>query len=177
MSTLGTDGPLSLNEPVGQAAVMSTSIVLYEPPPQLATLDRARQMLAECRTLPDVLDIRDKAAAIRMYMKKAHLGRESQNLAAEIALLAACKAGEILGQLEKTPPGGDRRSNQAASVAACSAYAQALQDTATPERTARYWQELSSVPEEKRTEYITSTSKAGGEITASGLLKVRPHAE
>src|SRR2546425_5148442 len=34
-----------------------------------------------------------------------------------------------------------------------------------------------SVPEEKRTEYITSTSKAGGEITASGLLKVRPHAE
>jgi hypothetical protein len=48
---------------------MSTSFVPYEQSSHLAKLDQARQALAECRTPPDVLEIRDKAEAIRLYMK------------------------------------------------------------------------------------------------------------
>src|SRR5207245_119139 len=117
-------------------------------------LVRARQMLAESRTLSEVKKIRDIAEAVRTYAKAAHLGRESQNYAAEIAMLAACKAGEILKQLERDTPKQSGAKKGAASVAGPSEYAQTLKETNTPERTAQYWQELGSVPEEKRTEYI-----------------------
>ena len=39
---------------------MNTAIVLHDPS-QLANLDKARQMLAESRTLPEVKKIRDIA--------------------------------------------------------------------------------------------------------------------
>lgn len=66
-----------------------TTALAIRQPTQLAQLDRARQMLAESRTLSDVKKIRDIAEAAKVYAKAAHLGRESQNYAAEIALLAA----------------------------------------------------------------------------------------
>ncbi len=62
----------------------------------LANLDRARSMLAEARTLGEVKKIRDMAEAARTYAKGAHLGRDAQYHAPEIALLAAHKAGAIL---------------------------------------------------------------------------------
>ena len=140
--------------------------------PTLARLDKARQMLAESRTLDEVKHIRDIAEAAKVYAKAAHLGREAQNYAAEISLLAACKAGEILKQLEKK-----KSSGVPASVAGTSEYAKALKDTATPERTAQHWQRLFNIPEEIREKYIKQTIEAGGEVTASGLLKVRPPTE
>src|SRR5690348_444862 len=106
----------------------------------LAKLDQARQMLAEARTLEDVKHVHDLAEAARTYAKAAHLGRESQQYAAEIALLASRKAGSILSQLEKSK-GGDGRHHPPDTVAAGSEYAKALEETATPERTARRWQE------------------------------------
>ena len=65
----------------------------------LAKLERARLPLAESRTLPEVKRIRDIAEAARVYARAAHLSRESQHYAAEIALLASRKAGEILAKL------------------------------------------------------------------------------
>ena len=171
LNTHSTTGPLSLNEPVGQAAVMSTSIVLSEPSPQLANLDRARQMLAECRTLSEVKKIRDIAEAARTYAKAAHLGRESQNYAAEISLEASRRAGEILKQLEKDTPQQSGAKKGAASVAGPSEFAQTLMDTATPERTARHWQSLAAIPGETLEKYIISVHKNAAEISAAGLLK------
>ena len=93
---------------------MSAALAVMEDNRTLAQLDRARQMLAECRDLSEVKKIRDIASAAKVYMKAANLGREAQNTAAEIALLASRKAGEILKQLEKTPAGGDRKSDRKA---------------------------------------------------------------
>ena len=67
--------------------------VTDDAPNALASLDRARVALMEARTLPEVKKIRDIAEAARVYAKAAHLGRESQNYAAEIALLASHKRG------------------------------------------------------------------------------------
>lgn len=127
------------------AAAESTAIVVHEQSSQLANLDRARQMLAESRTLPEVKKIRDIAEAAKVYAKAAHLGRESQNYAAEIALLASRKAGEILKQLERDTPKQAGAKKGAASVAGASEYAKTLKETNTPERTAQYWQKLASV--------------------------------
>src|SRR6266576_948229 len=141
----------------------------------LANLDKARLALAESRTLPEVLKIRDLAEAFKTYVKAAHLGREAQNHAAEIALLASRKAGGLLAQLEKKP--GQRTDKPAASVAGGSDYKKTLEETNTPERTAQYWQKLSRISDQTFTKYIDETKEVNGEISAFGLLKAKPHAE
>lgn len=142
----------------------------------LAQLDKARQMLAESRTLPEVKKIRDIAEAAKVYAKAANLGREAQNYAAEIAILAACKAGEILKQLDKSK--GGRPEKTPASVAAVSEYTKTLEETGTAERTAQYWQKIAEVPEGSRSAYFARVQNAdNGEITVAGLLRAAPHAE
>jgi hypothetical protein len=126
-------------------------------------------MLAECRTLSEVKKIRDIAEAAKVYAKAAHLGRESQNYAAEIALLAARKAGEILKQLDRKP--GQRTDKPAASVTGGSEYAQTLKETSTPERTAEYWQEIAAIPTETVQNYIQQTKEADSEVTMAGLIR------
>jgi len=137
----------------------------------LAKLERARTDLAEARTLPEVKQIHDIAEGARTYAKAAKLGRESQNYAAEIALLASRKAGELLKQLQKSK-GGEHTHRTAASVAGVSEYRKALKDTDTPERTAQHWQKLSGVPEADVQKYVaTVRKKHSGEITAAGLMR------
>jgi hypothetical protein len=142
----------------------------------LAQLDKARQMLAESRTLSEVKKIRDIAEAAKVYAKAAKLGRETQNIAAEICILATCKAGEILKQLDKSK--GGYAKDAAASVAGASEYAKTLEETGTAERTAQYWQKIAEVPEESRAAYFARVhSTDNGEITVTGLLRAAPHAE
>ncbi len=140
----------------------------------LANLYKARVALSEARTLSEVKKIRDLAEAARTYAKAAHLGRESQNHAAEIALLAARKAGDILKQLGRNQ--GQRTDRLPATVAGGSEYAQALKDTGTPERTAQYWQKLATVPETTLHEYVSSVRHSEkAEVTAAGLIREHIH--
>jgi hypothetical protein len=139
--------------------VAVSEITVYQSNATIEKLERARLQLAECKTLEEVKRIRDVATAARVYAKAAHLCRDAQQFAAEITLTASRKAGEILKQLDKTPAGGDRRSDQAASVAACSEYSRTLDETGTPERTARYWQTLADVPEETVKRYVADVRK------------------
>lgn len=132
-------------------------------------LDQARTALALCRTLPEVKRLRNMAEAAKIYARSAHLGREAQNYAAEISLLASRKAGEILKSLEKTPSGGDRKSGRK-RCGLISEYKQTLEDTKTPERTAQYWQRLSQIPDDVVHEYLASSIKEEREITTTGLL-------
>ncbi len=144
----------------------SNAIILREQPSQLAQLDKARLMLAECRTLPEVKKIRDIAEAAKIYAKAAHLGRESQNYAAEIALLASRKAGEILAQLKRAEPkptGGRVRESE---------YNQTLKATRTSERTAQRWQEVSKVSDAAVADYLQATKvNSDLDISTAGLLK------
>src|ERR1700676_2631135 len=153
---------------------------VQKPSSQLAKLEQARQMLAESRTLSEVKQVRDIAEAARVYAKAANLGHDAQNYAAEIALLAARKAGDILKQLEKSKGGEPtkKKNSTAASVAGVeSEYAKTLKETGTPERTAQRWQKIAAIPQETFTEYIESV-KPADDITAAGLLKAAklPHA-
>src|ERR1700687_4594783 len=75
----------------------------------LAKIDVARRALAEARSVADVKDIRDKAAAIRSYYQKQRDGSlEARNYAAELVVRAERKLGELLAATVKH--GGDRKS-------------------------------------------------------------------
>ena len=55
---------------------------------QLVRFDAARHALAEARSVDEVKDVRDRAEALRLYMKQAGHGLEMQNDVAEIKLRA-----------------------------------------------------------------------------------------
>jgi hypothetical protein len=85
-------------------------VTLSTPSSALFLLDDIRHDLAECYDLADVQNLRDKAEAVRHYLKSAAMGLEALNRAAVVKLLCEHRAGTILKQLVRH--GGDRRPNR-----------------------------------------------------------------
>ena len=136
----------------------------------LANLDRVRIALAKARTLPEIVKIRNLAEAARTYAKAAHMSKESLDYAAELKLSAERKAGRILSRLQRSS--GGRPEKTAASLAGVSEYQKTLEDTDTPTRTARYWQEVAAIPEETVRSYVTKAKLDDkNPITTSGLIR------
>jgi hypothetical protein len=70
-------------------------------PTPLAKLDKARLLLQQTRTLPEIKKIRDLAVAAKAYARAAKLSQESYNYAFEIEKLAQRKALEFVQTKEK----------------------------------------------------------------------------
>jgi hypothetical protein len=136
----------------------------------LASLNRARLALQEAKTVFDVLKVKDLAEAARVYAKAAKLSQESVNMATEIAILAARKAGDLLAQLEKSA-GGRRTKTTTAATAAVSIYKKTLNETKTPARTATTWQKIAKVPEKKMQTYFETAKEEGLDCSSAGLLR------
>lgn len=136
----------------------------------LANLDRVRIALAKARTLPEIVKIRNLAEAARTYAKAAHMSKESLDYAAELKLSAERKAGRILARLQKSS--GGRPEKTPARLAGVSEYQKTLEETDTPTRTARYWQEVAAIPEETVRSYVTKAKLDDkNPITTSGLIR------
>ena len=67
------------------------------PSDAMAELGRIRLALGEANDLRQIKDLRDRAEAIRRYVKAAGFGLEMQNQAAEVRLVAERRGGEVLG--------------------------------------------------------------------------------
>lgn len=63
----------------------------------LTRYEAAKQALMEARSIDEVKDVRDKAEALRLYMKQAGESLEMQNAVAEIKLRAERRAGLPVG--------------------------------------------------------------------------------
>jgi hypothetical protein len=110
-------------------------------------IEQARQILAECMRVDEAKDIRDKAEAMRAYLRQQRASGEAQNDAAEIKLRAERRLGELLEpETEKrggpksrgvTLPSGINRSQSAK------------------------WQDVARVPEEKFEGFIRETRARG----------------
>ena len=98
------------------------------------------------------------------------MSKESLDYAAELKLSAERKAGKILARLQKSS--GGRPEKTAASFAGVSEYQKTLEETDTPTRTARYWQEVAAIPEETVKSYITKAKLDDkNPITTIGLIR------
>ncbi|GAI62401.1 unnamed protein product, partial [marine sediment metagenome] len=71
----------------------------------LVPVTKLMQDLALATSISEVKSIIDKAEALRYIIKKAGIGLEAQNLAAEGKLRAERRAGEMLAERDKHPPG------------------------------------------------------------------------
>jgi len=139
----------------------------------LVRFDAAKHALMEARTIDEVKDVRDRAAALHLYVRQAGESLEMQNDVAEIKLRAERRAGELLAEIEKGG-GGDRRSDDfqmSTDGHLISEYAQVLKDTSTSRQAANRWQLEATVPEPVFEEHVARTKSAHRELTSAGLLE------
>jgi phage N-6-adenine-methyltransferase len=134
----------------------------------LARISKAITALAAAKTLDDVLQIRDQAEALRVYIKAASQGFEAANAAAEIKLRAERKAGEMLAAMDKHK--GGRPSETSNSVLPVSG--ESLDDLGIDKMQSSRWQKEASVSEDAFDEYLHECFEQSREVTQSGLLKI-----
>ena len=130
----------------------------------LTKLSDIRVALAKASSLKAILDIRDKAEAVRMYAKAAGYGRDIQNDAAEIKIEAEAKAGALLATMDKNPGarGGKTRSHDAST----------LSDLGIKYNQSARWQHIAKVKPNVRAKHFAAIRKEDGEVTSSGVLKL-----
>jgi hypothetical protein len=69
-----------------------------DPGSQLAKLETASRMLAEIKTVRDARNVVSSAEAVRVYARKARLGLEAENQAAEIKIWAEWTGARFSGK-------------------------------------------------------------------------------
>ena len=133
----------------------------------LAKLDRARLMLAEARTLPDIKKIRDKAEAAKAYARAQKMGIEAQNYAGEIVAEAARRMGEFLLTAEKNT--GARRYPKGTAKQAS---LPTLKELGISKKQSAICQDIARLPQEKFRAHINAVKNSGQVITISALAMV-----
>ena len=132
----------------------------------LARISEAMKALSAAKTLDDVLQIRDQAEALRVYVKAASDSLEAANAAAEIKLRAERKAGEMLAGIELPGRGGgDVKSSNAMLL-------DSLGDVGIGKMQSSRWQRAARVAADDFEAYLRDCQKNGREVTQAGLLKI-----
>jgi hypothetical protein len=130
----------------------------------LTTVDAAFQALANANTPEELIDLADRAEAMRSYVKRARLGMIAQNRCAEIRLRAERKLGELL----TTTP---RLRGRPKSVPSENTF-RSLSDLGVPDRKLSHRaQRIAAVPVEKFEEYLRIAHEREWEITTRLLLR------
>lgn len=128
----------------------------------LIKYDQARQALAECRSVDEIKDIRDKSEAMRLYAKQAQ-DTELEQWAAEIKLRAQRAIGEISAALEK-------QKNQAALPSGGKSKSEALADAGISTSTANRYEKLAAIPEPLIEGVIAKSREAGKPVSAKVVM-------
>jgi hypothetical protein len=121
-----------------------------------------KRLLAEEIDPIRIKDVRDKADALQQYFRKACIGFEMQNQAAEMRLRAQRSLGQILADSHLR--GGDRRSNRPWGGLK-------LADIGMTEKQSRRWQKEAQVHQDVFEEYIRWSNEERKELTSNGLLR------
>jgi SAM-dependent methyltransferase len=141
---------------------MPPTIILAEEQ-RLVRLDEARRALATARSLPEVKQIRDMAAALAQYAKQQQYSLQVQNDAAELKLRAERKAGDLLREMALN--GGDRKSLSHDERVK-------LADLGISHNDSHRWQQEATVPAPVFEAYVTTTKERGKELTSRGVYEL-----
>lgn len=135
-------------------------------PRDLMILSEVTRQLAVCRDIDEVLNIRDRAEALRQYAKKVGMTHENQNALAEIKVRTERRAGELLAEMEKHEGGRPNKTG-------CKVQQVSLQEMGIERTQSHRWQRIASIPE-KKFESQLSALRADNqkEITSAAMLKL-----
>jgi N6-adenosine-specific RNA methylase IME4 len=133
---------------------------------QLTHFDVARRELALAVSIDEVKQLRDKAEAIRQYIRQQGASLEMQNQAAEIKIRAERRIGEMLGEQELHA--GGRPQNRLHDVTGIELPPK-LCDLGITKMQSHRWQLSASVPEEVLEQHITEIKNKGKELTSASV--------
>jgi hypothetical protein len=150
-----------------------TALVPAIAPAPLA-VERARDLLAQTRTVDEAKAYRDQAAALAIYARKRRASLEVQNDAIEIEIWASRKIGELTRTLQraKAGPGRGRKVADDAPTLRKQLDAQGIsrQEASRCER-------LAAAPERTIVEHIKSVRAQAVRLTKSGTIAAISHGE
>src|SRR5262245_50743385 len=130
-------------------------------------ISKSRMLLAEAKTLDEVLQVRNVARAAQQYFKAAGHSRRIAQEAAEIRLRAERKAGEILVETKER---GERASASKGRPEKES-HVVTLSDLDITKMQSSRWQAIASVPEPVFEKYIEKGRASElDELTSSHLF-------
>lgn len=146
---------------------MTTALIKFE---------AAKRALAEARTIDEVKQIRDKAEALRLYVKQQGDSLEMQNDIAEIKLRAERRAGELLAEMEKAKGNAGTMAGRDSSggfiLKPPEGDAPTLADLGISKSQSHRWQIEASLPEEIFEQYVAETKSDQEELTSAGLYRL-----
>jgi hypothetical protein len=140
---------------------------LIAEPREILLVSESLRMLAEARTIHEVKDIRDKAEALRLYIKQRGESLEAQNAAAEIKIRAERRAGELLNEM------GLRRGNPQLSNDSTIGRP-TLEEMGFSRDESSRWQRIAEIDEEVLARHIEETNGHGKELTTASVLRLIP---
>ncbi len=133
---------------------------------ELIHFNAARREIMLARDIDEVKQIRDKAEALRLYVKQQGEGLEMQNAIAEIKIRAERKAGELIqegqhkGEIAKQ--GNQPKSNSVLP----------LTDLGISKIQSSRWQQIADIPDDDFERHIAETVDSEDELTSAGTLRL-----
>lgn len=132
---------------------------------EIIELGEAIRLLSRVSTVDDAKQLINLAEAARVYARKAELGLEAQNHAAEIKVKAQRRAGEILRSMEFSKGAATPLHDETALSLPTH------DDIGVSRRDAHIWQKIAAMPETVFEEKIAGMKGDGSEITTSAIYR------
>lgn len=138
----------------------------------LAMIGSMRADLQRVEDPREAVHITRQADSIKYLASKANASAEVQNQAAEVALRARRKAGELLADVPRESGAGGGRPSETSSRAETrfTPYQKVLDEADLPRPTAARFEQLARIPEEEFERHVTGT-RADDITTAAALRK------
>jgi len=140
------------------------------------SVEKARMILAACKTTDEAKDIRDKAKAVAVYLRVKRASTESRDDAFEIALRAERRLGELLANTELHKGGAPVKHGERRAKTPAKAPGVTLKELGVTQDDSRRAQKFAAIPEE---EFDGRVAKARdkGHLTAQAVLAITANAE
>ena len=140
----------------------------------LLKFDAAKAALELATSVDEVVEIRNRAEAMRVYARQAHFSLKMQNQCCELKVRAERRAGELLKEMELDKGGGDRKSDNYKNHHSHDATSDSLKlsDIGISKDQSSRWQSMSSIPEPIFENHIREVVGKEQELTSSELLRL-----
>ena len=141
-------------------------------PRDLVLLSDVQRALAQAQSVDEVCQLRDRAAAVRAYARKAKLGQDILFNAATIKLRAERRLGEILQQTELAKASPGNQHTQADPMSPDKDLPVTLKELGLTKSESSRSQQIAELPEEAFEQYLQKSIAAKREPTMAALLKL-----
>jgi N6-adenosine-specific RNA methylase IME4 len=141
-------------------------------PRDLALMTRAHRAIAEAKTIDEIRELRDKAAAVKAYAKKVKLGQQIVIEASSVKIHAERKLGEMLREMKlaNSAPGNQYTGPQ--QTVSHDPDRVTLRDLGVTKSESSRSQQIADLPQDVVDAYIAESTETLREPTTAGLLRL-----